>query len=155
MFDRVGEVSADIAVLAQYVCELSLVEANFVAYKPSLLAAGAMLFAMKMKKTGNWSSTLEDYTGYKKRDLIPCVVQLNRLNRLSAEPPRNEQTAVRQKYSSRFIAMQSIRQSILHSLPLREILRYLPVWTLKSASKQSTHSITGILLVWVHFGWKE
>lgn len=99
MFARALNVRQEIFCLAQYICELCLVEANSESYKHSIVAASALLLAMKMKQEGDWTWEMENYSGYRRADLIPCVKELNRLNRLSALPPRNELKAVREKYS--------------------------------------------------------
>ncbi|XP_062521521.1 G2/mitotic-specific cyclin-B3-like [Corticium candelabrum] len=95
-FARAAEVNMEIHCLARYFCELTLQEYAFVEHKASLLAASALGLALKMKKAGSWTSTLEFYTQYTEKDLLPCMQQLNAL---IGEKPKENVSTVRNKYA--------------------------------------------------------
>lgn len=74
---------------------MSLMEYEFIKYRESKMASACLLLAMKMKKAGEWSSTLEYYTGYTEKDISGLVQELNAM---IASPPK-QLTTIRSKYS--------------------------------------------------------
>ena len=51
--------------LAQYLCELTLIEQRMLVYSPSLIAASALFLAGRMlSRHATWSKDLVKYTGY-------------------------------------------------------------------------------------------
>ncbi|KAG5230834.1 cyclin A3.1 family protein [Salix suchowensis] len=61
--------------LGSYLAELSLLDYNCVKYLPSLVAASVIFLTRFLIRpnTHPWSSTLQQYTGYKATDLKECV----------------------------------------------------------------------------------
>lgn len=49
--------------LARFVLEQCLLEYNLLEYSDSKMAAAALYLALKMKSIGNWTPTLQYYTG--------------------------------------------------------------------------------------------
>lgn len=55
---------------AQYILEVSILDASLLQFKPSMLAAAAlMLSATQLKKTDGWNDHMERFTEYKKASL--------------------------------------------------------------------------------------
>ncbi|XP_011029106.1 PREDICTED: putative cyclin-A3-1 [Populus euphratica] len=67
--------------LGFYLAELSLLDYNCVKYLPSLVAASVIFLTrfLMRPKTHPWSSTLQQYTGYKATDLKDCVLIIHDL----------------------------------------------------------------------------
>lgn len=62
---------------AQYLSEISLLDAFFLKHKPSELAAAAfILSARSLKKINSWNSEMERWTGFKEKDLKTAVEDL-------------------------------------------------------------------------------
>ncbi|XP_065840446.1 G2/mitotic-specific cyclin-B3-like [Oscarella lobularis] len=95
-FAQAAEANLELHTLARYICELTLQEYDFIEHKASLLAASALYLAQKMKNAGSWCPTLEHYSGYVEKDLMPCVHQLNAL---VGQTPKENVSVVRKKYS--------------------------------------------------------
>ena len=56
--------------LAQYIQEISLLDESLLKYRPSEIAAGSLILAVKsLKKTNAWNSEMEKFTGIKEEDL--------------------------------------------------------------------------------------
>ncbi|KAL5247144.1 hypothetical protein ACHWQZ_G019115 [Mnemiopsis leidyi] len=73
-------VNADMRLLTigRYALELSLQEYQYVTYRPSLLAAAALLFAMRKSGNTDWDVTCEHYSGYKEEDLNDLIGQMDK-----------------------------------------------------------------------------
>ncbi|KAG2623739.1 hypothetical protein PVAP13_3KG078727 [Panicum virgatum] len=84
--------------LANYICELSLLEYSLLCYLPSLVAASSVFLArFILKPTKNpWNSSLSYYTRYTPSELRVCVRVLHRLFRFG---PGRDLPAIRGKYS--------------------------------------------------------
>lgn len=55
---------------AQYLCEISLLDAFLLKHKPSLIAASAFILSAKaIKKVNAWNSDMEKWSLYKEKDL--------------------------------------------------------------------------------------
>ncbi|KAH8516409.1 hypothetical protein H0E87_004667 [Populus deltoides] len=67
--------------LGFYLAELSLLDYNCVKFLPSLVAASVIFLTrfLMRPKTNPWSSTLQQYTGYKAADLRECVLIIHDL----------------------------------------------------------------------------
>ncbi|XP_023382258.1 G2/mitotic-specific cyclin-B3 isoform X1 [Pteropus vampyrus] len=63
--------------LSRFICEMTLLEYDYIQERASKLAAGSFLLALYMQKLGHWAPTLEYYSGYKTSDIHPLVKQLN------------------------------------------------------------------------------
>uniref|UniRef100_A0A6I8SGR4 Cyclin B3 n=1 Tax=Xenopus tropicalis TaxID=8364 RepID=A0A6I8SGR4_XENTR len=99
-FAKCAHATMETLTLARYICELTLQEYDFVQESASKMAAGCLLLALKMKGLGGWTATLQHYSGYQTKDLLPLV---KRLNFLLTHPPNEKLKAVRGKYSHRYV----------------------------------------------------
>ncbi|XP_070539288.1 G2/mitotic-specific cyclin-B3-like [Ptychodera flava] len=95
-YAKCAKANMETLTLARYVLELTLQEYDFIECLDSHIAASALLLAFKMKKTQEWDTTLEYYSGYKSEELMQCVRQLNAL---VASQPNKQLMTVRNKYS--------------------------------------------------------
>lgn len=87
--------------LARYILEMSLMEYDLIEEKDSLLAAAALLLALRMKKNNiGWSITLEFYSGYQEAELLSLM---NRLNAVISPPFHPNIKTIRNKYSHRWV----------------------------------------------------
>lgn len=50
-------------ILARFISERTLQEYNFISERPSLIAAGSMYLALRIKKLGPWVSGIEGKLG--------------------------------------------------------------------------------------------
>ncbi|KAJ1262475.1 hypothetical protein BS78_09G110500 [Paspalum vaginatum] len=84
--------------LANYICELSLLEYSLLCYLPSLVAAASVFLAKFILKPVNnpWNSSLSYYTQYTPSELHGCV---RVLHRLFCFGPGSNLPAIREKYS--------------------------------------------------------
>lgn len=83
----------------RYALELSLQEYQYVTYRPSLLAAAALLFAMRKNGNDNWDATCQHYSSYKLEDLEPIVSLMDK-STVDAASNRHCKT-IYKKYSHR------------------------------------------------------
>ncbi|XP_068818515.1 G2/mitotic-specific cyclin-B3 [Capricornis sumatraensis] len=63
--------------LSRFICELTLLEYDYVQERASKLAAASFFLALCMDKLGHWAPILEYYSGYRISDLHALVRQLN------------------------------------------------------------------------------
>ncbi|XP_070320243.1 G2/mitotic-specific cyclin-B3 isoform X3 [Odocoileus virginianus] len=63
--------------LSRFICELTLLEYDYVQERASKLAAASFFLALCMNELGHWAPILEYYSGYKISDLRTLVRQLN------------------------------------------------------------------------------
>lgn len=94
-YARCSGLPLDLLTLARFVLELSLLDYSLVDCRESLLAAAALLQALRMKGK-SWTPTLEFYSTYKESELVSLQQHLNRL--VAQEQPSNLGT-IRSKYS--------------------------------------------------------
>ena len=67
----------EIFFFAQYLAEISLLDAFFLKHKNSELAAAAFILAAKsIKKINAWNGEMEKWTGYKEKDLQVVINDL-------------------------------------------------------------------------------
>jgi len=84
--------------LAQYLCELTLIEYELVLkYTPSMIAASAVCLANYTLNNTSWTPTLEFYSGYQMIDIYSCVSDLHKLFKNASN---HAQQAVLTKYKS-------------------------------------------------------
>ncbi|KAL6865286.1 hypothetical protein ACP4OV_016437 [Aristida adscensionis] len=100
--------------IANYICELSLLEYSLLCYLPSLVAASSVFLAeFILKPTKNpWNSTLSYYTQYTPSELHGCV---RVLHQLFCVGPGINLPAIREKYSQhkyKFVAKKYCPPSI-------------------------------------------
>ncbi|PVU88697.1 hypothetical protein BB559_005449 [Furculomyces boomerangus] len=62
--------------VSKYFLEVSLVDYNFLCFKPSLVAAASIYLARKIFNSGGWNPTLAHYSNYTESQLLPCINQL-------------------------------------------------------------------------------
>ncbi|XP_026459956.1 G2/mitotic-specific cyclin-1-like [Papaver somniferum] len=97
-----------------FLAELGLMQYAMIKYSPSMLAASAVYAAQRtLKKTPQWSKTLEHYTGFSECQLIECAKQLVNFH---SDAPEHELRAVYNKYSTcthNIVALQPPAQQIL------------------------------------------
>jgi len=63
--------------LARYILEMSLMEYDFIDGLDSMMAASALLLALKILKVGNpWTPTLKYYSSYAVEDLFDMTHRL-------------------------------------------------------------------------------
>lgn len=94
-YSKCGRSSMETLTLARYILEMSLMEYDFIKYRESKMACACLHLAQKMKKTGEWSNTLEFYTGYSQEDILPLMKELN----LMLANPAKHLNTIRSKYS--------------------------------------------------------
>ncbi|KAI3845593.1 hypothetical protein MKW98_031215 [Papaver atlanticum] len=81
-----------------FLAELGLMQYAMIKYCPSMLAASAVYAAQcTLKKTPQWSKTLEHYTGFSECQLIECAKLLVNFH---SEAPEHELRVVYNKYST-------------------------------------------------------
>ncbi|XP_072544896.1 G2/mitotic-specific cyclin-B3 [Salminus brasiliensis] len=86
----------DTLTLARFVCELSLLEMEFVPVRASLLASACLLIALVTKDLGGWTPCLQFHSGYSTEDLAPVA---RKLQHMLSSPPDSKLATVRSKYS--------------------------------------------------------
>jgi cyclin-A len=83
--------------LVKYLAEITLPETRFLAFRPSVVCAAAVLVARRIERIEpEWSPTLRAVTGYDLPDLEPCALQINVAHR---ETPFLVIRAIFDKYS--------------------------------------------------------
>lgn len=92
---RAADASMETHTLARYIAESTLQEYAFVTERPSYVAACSMYLALRMKRLGPWTPTLQHYSGYHVAEMMPLVKRLNQLLRT----PLDQTATVRSKYS--------------------------------------------------------
>ncbi|XP_075752662.1 G2/mitotic-specific cyclin-B3 [Pelodiscus sinensis] len=118
-FAKCARASMETLTLARFICEMTLLEYDYVQESASKLAAGCLLLALKMKSLGGWSPTLECHSGYSTRDLQPLV---KRLNFLLTYQHDDKLKAVRTKYSHR-VFFEVAKSAPMDMLRLEAALR--------------------------------
>lgn len=86
----------DTLTLARFICELSLMEMQFVPVRASLLASACLLFALVTKDLGGWTPSLQFHSGYNLEDLAPVV---RNLHQMLSSPPDSKLAIIRSKYA--------------------------------------------------------
>ncbi|KAA0723118.1 G2/mitotic-specific cyclin-B3 [Triplophysa tibetana] len=86
----------DTLTLARFICELSLMEMQFVPVRASLLASACLLIALVTKDLGGWTPCLQFHSGYNVEDLLPVV---RNLHQMLTGPPDSKLAIIRSKYA--------------------------------------------------------
>ncbi|KAK3567765.1 hypothetical protein QTP86_025965 [Hemibagrus guttatus] len=86
----------DTLTLARFVCELSLLEMQFVPVRASLLASACLLIALVTKDLGGWTPSLQFHSGYSVEDLAPVA---RNLQHMLKSPSDSKLATVRSKYA--------------------------------------------------------
>ncbi|XP_041910241.1 G2/mitotic-specific cyclin-B3 [Arvicola amphibius] len=82
--------------LSRFICEITLLDYEFIQERPSKLAAACLALALYMRNLDNCIPLLEHYTHYKIRELCALVLKLNSLVTFQ---PNNSLKNVYEKYS--------------------------------------------------------
>ncbi|XP_076811415.1 cyclin-A2-like [Clavelina lepadiformis] len=99
--------------LAQYLCELALVEFDCVQYLPSLMAAAAVCLACYTVSGKLWDETMEHYMKYELSELAPCIKQLCEI---FENAPNHPQQALNEKYKdAKFDCVSTLKAPTLPS----------------------------------------
>jgi cyclin A len=87
-----------LAFLASYLCEISLLEYNFLQYLPSMVAAASVFLSLRTLEREPWTPTLDFYTSYRLQD--PTFQQCVRdLHQLQINAPKCNLQAIHEKYA--------------------------------------------------------
>lgn len=84
-------------VLSQFLCELTLLDYNFLRYLPSMIAASCLYLAQHALDKGPWDRNMVHYTRYTTKDMERCVAELLAMWQ---KAPSHSLQAVQEKYSS-------------------------------------------------------
>ena len=125
---RAASASMELHLMARYISESTLQEYQFVDVRPSLMAAACMYLALRMKKQGGWTVTLQHYAGYSVDDLLLLVERLNSML-LSALPVQT--CTVRNKYS------HEVFFKVALTLPLVDVIEDARTASTKTAADSS------------------
>lgn len=68
-----GHADKKLVYLSSYILEESLLSYDMIKYKPSQLAAAAILIARRAIGRNAWSPTLLKYSGYREEDILPVA----------------------------------------------------------------------------------
>mmetsp|Transcript_7468 Transcript_7468/g.21093 ORF Transcript_7468/g.21093 Transcript_7468/m.21093 type:complete len:380 (+) Transcript_7468:501-1640(+) len=82
--------------LANYICELALLDYGMLQFLPSMIAASSVILAQITLNLPVWSSTLSYYSGYSKQELRDCA---RALHKLFSNAKKSGITAVSDKYA--------------------------------------------------------
>ncbi|KAK6112166.1 Cyclin C-terminal domain family protein [Brugia pahangi] len=84
-YSRTGGLDMQTLTVARYVLETSLLFYEFICVPDSLMAAAALLLSMRMIRTGEWSTRLIKYSGYKLEHVEPLMWRLNHMMRMRSK----------------------------------------------------------------------
>jgi len=106
---KAGSVDAAQHNLAKYLMELCLPEYSMCHYKPSIIAAAALCFSLKLLGDDIvWDDTLTFYSNYSEEKLMPTVCKMAAI---VVKSQTSKQQAVRSKYrSSKCMKISEIQQ---------------------------------------------
>uniref|UniRef100_A0A0N4Z5W1 G2/mitotic-specific cyclin-B3 n=1 Tax=Parastrongyloides trichosuri TaxID=131310 RepID=A0A0N4Z5W1_PARTI len=107
-------IKGDMATLtaARYVLETSLLWFDFSRVSESKMAAASLLWALRVKRVGDWNAVLYKYSGYKLEDIEPLMYALNHMIHVRSKYLKKFNT-VYEKYSHEIF----YRCSLLTPLP--------------------------------------
>ncbi|KAG1936263.1 G2/mitotic-specific cyclin-B3, partial [Pimephales promelas] len=117
----------DTLTLARFICELSLLEMEFVPVRASLLASACLLIALVTKDLGGWTQCLQFHSGYSVEDLAPVV---RKLHNMLSSPPDSKLAVVRSKYAHNALTVLGAEMSL-------HVLLFLPLYFLPVSSHTS------------------
>ncbi|XP_072937167.1 G2/mitotic-specific cyclin-B3 isoform X2 [Epargyreus clarus] len=95
-YARCARVSMPTLTLARFVLEQCLLEYGLLAHSDSKMAAAALYLALRMKALGGWTPTLQYYTGYSLKEILPIALAQNATLH---KKPKSAISTVRNKYS--------------------------------------------------------
>ncbi|XP_056622308.1 G2/mitotic-specific cyclin-B1-like isoform X2 [Triplophysa dalaica] len=76
---KVGQAGPREQELATFLMELAVLDYDLVHIPPSLIAAAAYAASLRILGSGEWSSVLQHYTGYKEETLAPVMQDIVRM----------------------------------------------------------------------------
>lgn len=98
LFMSNNNVHSTLRIQFQYLCELSLLEADpYLQYLPSTISSAAIALARHNLNLPIWSTKLEQETGYSLDDLKEIIFHLSRTHVASVDLP---QQAIQDKYKA-------------------------------------------------------
>ncbi|CAH0726222.1 unnamed protein product, partial [Brenthis ino] len=95
-YARCARVSMPTLTLARFVLEQCLLEYGLLSHSDSKMAAAALYVALRMKSLGSWTPTLQYYTGYSLKQILPIALAQNATLH---KKPKSAISTVRNKYS--------------------------------------------------------
>ncbi|XP_012545538.1 cyclin 3 isoform X1 [Bombyx mori] len=95
-YARCARVSMPTLTLARFVLEQCLLEYGLIENSDSKMAAAALYLALRMKNLGSWTPTLQYYTGYNLKEILPIALAQNAVLH---KKPKSAISTVRNKYS--------------------------------------------------------
>jgi len=100
---KAGDVDVLQHTVAKYLVEISLLEYELAHYPPSIMAAASLFLSLRILEPNAtigtvWTPTLQHYSTYKTRDLLPVVV---RLAQAVLRAKESKLQAVHTKYASK------------------------------------------------------
>lgn len=87
--------------LAEYYTERALLEHDTLKYLPSIVASAAVFLALKSSTLDCWPLTLERYSGYTTKDVIPVAVMLARFIHTPFAIATRLLDSIQQKYATK------------------------------------------------------
>jgi len=111
-FSKAAELDRTAHNFSKYLTELSLLDINMLRFKPSIIAASAVLLSRRiLQLPSKWNATMVYYTTYTESFLMPCVIGLNRLLKQQVSE-NNKFVAITNKYITSNLLVRS------HLVPL-------------------------------------
>jgi len=97
-FLKAADADLTLAFLASYLCEITLLDYNFLQYLPSVVAAASVFLALLTLSRSPWTPTLEYYTKSKLQDPVfqRCVRDLHHLQ---VTVPQGSLRSIYEKYA--------------------------------------------------------
>uniref|UniRef100_A0AC34QUV0 G2/mitotic-specific cyclin-B3 n=1 Tax=Panagrolaimus sp. JU765 TaxID=591449 RepID=A0AC34QUV0_9BILA len=127
-FSRVIKGDMATLTLARYILETSLMFYEYVGVKDDLMAAGALLLALRMKKIGDWDFRLvkySGYTGYTLDQVEPLMWTLNHMI-IKRKADYDKLETIYLKYSHEIFFEVALTNSLPDIFPLSEPIQPPP-----------------------------
>jgi len=112
-YSKVSECDEKVKNMANYFSELSLLEAIFLNYKPSMIAASCVYLANKFNGNNNaWNDVCVYYSGLKKENFRDCARLI--LNLVKQQKEEFELPSVFRKYATpSYMMVSSVALNII------------------------------------------
>jgi len=96
-------------LLADFLCEVFLLEPNSLKYAPSTIASSAIFLALYTLNVAPWTPVLAAASGYEVTDLMPCVRDLLEAHQKMCNSEGTNLKAIRDKYKeSKFACVADV-----------------------------------------------
>lgn len=102
-FSKAGQSDPKQHTLAKFFMELSLHDAEFSSFDPSYLAASSLCLAFKLLGETKWDRTLEYYSLYKEKSLLPGMHKIAKLVLKSLDPDYKYKGVINKYGASKFL----------------------------------------------------